>query len=88
MSDFYNERHARKGIVTNQPDGYDKSRPHASTQVCDRDACIKKATFWVQGVTGESAVLVLDADRKPWPADGVGHPVQRDIILPPTEKKK
>jgi hypothetical protein len=58
MRDF-NERHAPKGYMTNQPEeGYDESRPLASTVVCAREECQEKARFWVQGSTGETAVYV------------------------------
>jgi hypothetical protein len=60
--DFYNERHARKGIMTNQPDGIDLNRSHASTEVCHRPECQEKARFWVQGFTGEPATYVPDED--------------------------
>lgn len=60
--DFFNERHKRTGLVTNQPGGYDRDRPHASTVVCEREECQRKARFWVQGTTGEAAVYVPD----PW----------------------
>lgn len=57
----FNERHARKGIMTNQPDRQqDWTHPHASTTVCDREECQAKARFWVQGMTGEPAVFVPD----------------------------
>jgi len=55
-----NEKHKRTGIMTNQPDGYDKNRPIAATDVCWREQCQRKARFWVQGVTGETAVYVPD----------------------------
>jgi hypothetical protein len=57
MADF-NERHAPTGRITNQPDGFDRDRPHASTSVCDREECQQKARFWVQGTTGEAGVYV------------------------------
>jgi hypothetical protein len=56
--------HARKGIVTNQPDGYDASRPHASRTVCDRPSCIAHAIQSVAGRTNETAVYVSDAERR------------------------
>lgn len=59
----HNERHARRGLVTNQPGGYDAGRPHASTIVCDRPECQASARHWVQGVTGETAVYVPDRGR-------------------------
>lgn len=59
--------HKRKGRVTNQPDGYDDSIPHASESVCDRRACIESAIRRVAGRTNMTAVLVLDADRGPMP---------------------
>ena len=64
----YNEKHARKGLMTNQPVGLPLNwdRPHASTIVCDRPECQKKARHWVQGVTGETAVYYSDAERGVW----------------------
>jgi len=59
----FNERHARTGIMTNQPGGYDRDRPHAATTVCHRTECQDKARFWVQGVTGETATYVPDDDQ-------------------------
>ena len=44
------------GYVTNQPDGYDPNRSHASTTVCDREECRENATRWVEQETGESGV--------------------------------
>jgi hypothetical protein len=56
-------RHKRSGIVTNQPNGYDPTLPHASTTTCDRDGCIQKAIRWVAGETNMTAYLKRDADR-------------------------
>jgi hypothetical protein len=64
MAAVFNEKHARKGIMTNQPGGYDPDRAHAAASVCDRDECQKKARFWVQGVTGETAVYVPDKGKR------------------------
>ena len=50
--------HAKQiGYVSNQPDGYDRSRPHASTMTCDRPACIAAAKAWVEKVTKEPAIF-------------------------------
>lgn len=57
-------RHARKGIVTNQPGDYDPARPHASIQVCDRPECIRRAVSWVAGQTNETATYISDAVRR------------------------
>lgn len=65
MPSNFTERHARKGIMTNQPGTYDKDRPHASTVVCDRDECQERARFWVSGTTNEPAVYVPDPHRAP-----------------------
>jgi hypothetical protein len=65
MSEQFNEKHQRTGIVTNQPTGYDRDRPHASTTVCERPECQQKAHFWVQGITGETAVYVPDRKETP-----------------------
>lgn len=54
------EKHARAGIVTNQPGAYDRDRPHASTIVCEREECQAKAIRWVAGTTNETAVYVPD----------------------------
>lgn len=56
--------HARRGIVTNQPGTYDRTRPHASTTVCDRPECIAAAISWVAGKTNETAIHIRDADRR------------------------
>lgn len=56
--------HGRTGIVTNQPDGYDRNRSHASTQVCGRPKCRAIALAWVRRQTGEPGVYISDADRK------------------------
>jgi hypothetical protein len=62
MSDF-TEQHPRRGRVTNQPDGYDASRPHASTVVCDRAECIDKAKRWVAAETNQTAHHLPDSAR-------------------------
>ena len=54
----------RAGIVTNQPDGYDKSRGHASTEVCGDPSCRADAIAWVWRKTGEHGVYVSDKKRK------------------------
>jgi hypothetical protein len=56
------ERHARIGIITNQTDGFDPSRPHAATNVCGRDDCQRRAREWVAATTNETAVFVASAD--------------------------
>jgi hypothetical protein len=58
----FNEKHRRSGIVTNQPGAgpYDHGRPHASTIVCDRPECRKRAIQWVAAATNETAVYVPD----------------------------
>jgi hypothetical protein len=53
-------RHARKGYVTNQPEGYDAQRAHAARTVCDREECIRAAMRWVAAETNETAHLVVD----------------------------
>ena len=58
-------KHARKGVVTNQPDEYDQERPHASTAVCDREECIEDAKAWVWAITREAATHLRDSDRTP-----------------------
>jgi hypothetical protein len=65
MSGEFNERHRRAGLMTNQPPHLPMNwdQPHASTIVCDRPECQKKARFWVQGTTGEAATYYADADR-------------------------
>lgn len=47
--------HVPKGYVSNQPDGYDSTRPHASRSCCDRDKCIATAVQWVVLQTNEPA---------------------------------
>jgi hypothetical protein len=63
MRGMFSERHTRTGIVTNQPGAYDKSRPHASTVVCDRPECQARAIRWVAGMTNETAVYVPDETK-------------------------
>jgi hypothetical protein len=53
----------RAGIVTNQPDGYDPNRAHASRTVCGRQECIDAAKSYVAGFTNEHAVFIPDSDR-------------------------
>lgn len=63
--------HARKGIVTNQPEwlsqtgsiGLDLTKPHAARACCDREDCIKAAKRWVAGEVNGTAYYVPDADR-------------------------
>lgn len=52
--------HVRTGRVTNQPDGYDPTRPHASMAVCDREKCIAYAIKEIAGETNETASYVAD----------------------------
>lgn len=42
------------GYVSNQPDEYDHDRDHASTTVCEREACIEAAKAWVLKKTKEA----------------------------------
>ena len=55
--------HTRKGIVTNQPDGFIGSLAHASRICCDRPECIRAAKSYVAGITNTTAYFVPDADR-------------------------
>lgn len=48
-------------IVTNQPQAYDRSRPHMSTWVCGRAACVMDAM----------ACVIRFTDEKPWWRIGV-----------------
>lgn len=57
--------HARKGIVTNQPDSLDLKRSHAARTVCDREPCITAAKRWVAAKTNETAYYVPDDDPEP-----------------------
>jgi len=57
---MHNEKHRRTGVVTNQPGGWDRDRPHASTIVCEREECQRSAKRWVAGETNETAVYVPD----------------------------
>lgn len=49
-------------IVTNQPDAYDKTRPHASTWVCADPPCVVDAMAWVMRFTGEKAWWRIGVD--------------------------
>jgi len=60
----YLERHARTGIMTNQPDGHDQGRPHAATSVCARPECQRRAQQWVAATTNEPAVYVPDQEEE------------------------
>lgn len=55
---------ARAGIVTNQPDGYDRERAHASVAVCGDPTCRARALAWVRAKTGEPGVYISDSDRR------------------------
>lgn len=56
-------RHARKGIVTNQPGSYDSALPHAASNVCDQPECILTMGRWVSGKTGMPAFYRADANK-------------------------
>ncbi|MFF2053788.1 hypothetical protein ACFVU2_19445 [Leifsonia sp. NPDC058194] len=53
-------------IVTNasQANGYDKTRPIASTRVCPTRTCILDALAWVERTTGEHGVWIGDDRRQ------------------------
>lgn len=51
--------HARKGTVTSHPDSY-VDGPHAATNVCDREACIEDAKYWVRAISGKEPHHVPD----------------------------
>lgn len=55
---------ARAGIVTNQPDGYDKNRPHASVAICGSPTCRARAMAWVHQKTHEQPTYVSDSRFK------------------------
>lgn len=46
--------------MTNQPEGYDEDRAHASRQCCSRPSCVNAAIAWVAGKTNETAYWVPD----------------------------
>lgn len=50
-------QHKPRGIVTNQPDGYDPSRAHASISTCDRPECVATSIAWVASKTNETATF-------------------------------
>lgn len=56
--------HDRAGIVTNQPDGYDHNRAHASVSVCGDPTCRAGGLAWVRAKTGEPGVYISDSSRK------------------------
>ncbi|BDZ52399.1 hypothetical protein GCM10025867_46400 (plasmid) [Frondihabitans sucicola] len=49
--------------VTNQPGDYNPNRPHRSTWVCARRACVLDAMAWVERGTAEKA-FVFDTNRQ------------------------
>lgn len=55
--------HKRAGIVTNQPNGYDASLPHAAESVCDREQCQSAAIRRVAGRTNMTAYFIADISR-------------------------
>ncbi|URM86996.1 hypothetical protein SEA_RUCHI_28 [Arthrobacter phage Ruchi] len=55
----------RAGIVTNQPDGYDHNRAHASVAVCGNPTCRARALGWVYRLTGEHGTYVSDSSKRP-----------------------
>jgi hypothetical protein len=59
--------HERAGIVTNQPDGYDRKRAHAAVSVCGSPTCRARAFAWVWEVTKEQGHYISDSSRKPKP---------------------
>ena len=58
--------HKRSGIISNQTGAYDRTRPHAAANVCDRPACIAAVAQWVYGKTGEPVFYRADADKSRW----------------------
>lgn len=56
--------HERAGIVTNQPDGYDKNRAHASVSVCGQPTCRARGLAWVWDKTHEQGTYISDSTRK------------------------
>jgi hypothetical protein len=56
--------HARAGIVTNQPDGYDHNRAHASVAICGSPTCRARALAWVWNLTKEQGQYISDSTRK------------------------
>jgi hypothetical protein len=55
---------ARAGIVTNQPDGYDSNRAHASAAICGDPSCRARALAWVWNLTKEQGHYISDSSRK------------------------
>lgn len=58
---------ARAGIVTNQPDGYDRNRAHAAVTVCGDPSCRARALAWVWEMTKEQGHYISDSTRKAQP---------------------
>jgi len=58
------ENKSRAGIVTNQPEGYDKNRAHAAITVCGDPSCRARGMAWVWKRTGEHGTYVSDSSRK------------------------
>lgn len=55
---------SRAGIVTNQPNGYDGSRAHASVSICGDPSCRARAFAWVWNLTKEQGHYISDSSRK------------------------
>lgn len=51
------KNHKPAGTVSNQPDGYDPERAHASTVICARVECQDDAREWVLAHTREKGVF-------------------------------
>jgi hypothetical protein len=66
--DFPCPHGTRAGIVTNQPDGYDHNRAHASAAICGDPSCRARALAWVRQLTGEPGHYISDSNRKKAPA--------------------
>lgn len=56
--------HNRAGIVTNQPDGYDHNRAHASVSVCADPSCRARGLAWVFAKTEEQGTYISDSSRR------------------------
>ena len=56
----FNERHKPSAFCSSHADlkaALDSGEPMASTVVCHRDECQKKAIAWVQSISGTKAII-------------------------------
>lgn len=72
-------------IVTNasQASSYDSTKPHASTRVCGRRACILDALAWAERITSETGVWLDESGRAHLDAPRADLEPERELPLGP-----